>query len=379
MKPTPPTIIRTPAAERADNLQIVAISGAALLLVISLRQLLMFSLDSTAQPIHYLSEWLIDLIGLILLLGIVWAANLPAVFGGRRIARIATILALDAVVRTVVPYLVRSEFPRWFFPEFLLVIFVGVGVIAAVSVVVDRQRQQTNSAAELLTEVGVVSTAMVSLKDQQERTRRHISEGLHGSIQQSLVIVEERLRGAARQANEHGQSDLAAELVEIRNVLTSVREVDVRSLGQLIRPVGIDVGASAALRVLMNRVPPSIQTDSELTERFVLEDENLSMDSRMLVFSIAQEALTNALKHGPATAVRLSADVGGAPAPAIRVTFEDNGVTSSATLLKGEGLTRLERRLAQVGGDLRIARSPILGGVMLVAHVPLSRDAAARV
>jgi signal transduction histidine kinase len=87
------------------------------------------------------------------------------------------------------------------------------------------------------------------------------------------------------------------------------------------------------------------------------------------LYRIAQEALTNALKHAPGAVVAMRVD--GAP-ERVRLVVE-NGPSSSASVLGasggGFGLQGIEERLALLGGSLEAG--PTEDGWRVVAEVPV--------
>jgi signal transduction histidine kinase len=95
------------------------------------------------------------------------------------------------------------------------------------------------------------------------------------------------------------------------------------------------------------------------------------------VFRIAQEALSNALRHSHAgrIAVRLSE-----PNGRLRLTVEDDGVgfepESAALRSQRLGLTSMEERAGALGGRLTVESRPGAGATIGL-EVPLGEDSRA--
>ncbi|PPF50424.1 MULTISPECIES: ATP-binding protein [unclassified Rathayibacter] len=88
----------------------------------------------------------------------------------------------------------------------------------------------------------------------------------------------------------------------------------------------------------------------------------------MLLVRFLEEAVTNALKHGGASSLRVRGDE---EAGVVVLTLDDDG----RGLVEGStrsGLARLERQLAVYGGSLELSDSPVLAGARLRARLPLS-------
>jgi signal transduction histidine kinase len=89
------------------------------------------------------------------------------------------------------------------------------------------------------------------------------------------------------------------------------------------------------------------------------------------LYRIAQEAVTNAVRHGRATQVTVSCAVA---ERRLHLQIQDNGTGISDPPPKGDGLgIRIMRHRARtIGGELAIARMP-QGGTLISCSCPLPR------
>jgi two-component system sensor histidine kinase UhpB len=205
------------------------------------------------------------------------------------------------------------------------------------------------------------------------RVRREVADGLHGTVQHNLVMISVRLTALATTIAEHpssvGHNELA-ELNDIRADIDSIREHDVRTMSQLLYPVGIDIGAIAAIRLLIQRLPASIAgkivVSDEIVELEGFGRTSLSIERRLMIVRIVEEALTNALRHGNATSVAVALGLSGTD---IIVQFDDDG-SGLSEILSFRGIARLRERLETVGGSIELANNSPLGGVRLTARIP---------
>ena len=93
----------------------------------------------------------------------------------------------------------------------------------------------------------------------------------------------------------------------------------------------------------------------------------LSHDLNLALYRTVQEALTNAVRHGKASRVRVNFWVEGDD---LRLTITDNG-KGAFEVVKGIGLDRrMEERIGALGGSIGIGRAPE-GGFSLTVQVPL--------
>jgi signal transduction histidine kinase len=96
----------------------------------------------------------------------------------------------------------------------------------------------------------------------------------------------------------------------------------------------------------------------------------LSQDLGLALYRTVQEGLTNAVRHGKATKVRVSFWV---KERDLLLTIADNG-KGAEEMVKGIGITGMEERIGALGGTVD-AVSPTEGGFTLSVRVPLKTAA----
>ena len=99
---------------------------------------------------------------------------------------------------------------------------------------------------------------------------------------------------------------------------------------------------------------------------------SLPHDMSLALYRTVQEALTNAVRHGKASQVRVIFWVEG---DELRLTITDNG-RGAFEIVKGIGLAGMEERLGPLGGIVRVGPAPE-GGFSLTVQVPLRTPAEA--
>lgn len=199
--------------------------------------------------------------------------------------------------------------------------------------------------------------ALTSLGNEEVRVQRSVAEGLHGGLQQRLVLQVIRLDRAIAQAQERGASqDELASLAELREDLDVIREQDVRQMSRLLYPDGIEVGVVPAVRMLLRRLPAGISTRLQVSEDFRNLDDptaaHIAQSERLLLVRIIEEAITNALRHGHAASIEVWLATEGDAA--LAEVLNDGTTIIDAVPPSVGGMSRLATRVELAGGSLAV-------------------------
>ncbi|WP_349589487.1 sensor histidine kinase [Alteromonas sp. NFXS44] len=191
---------------------------------------------------------------------------------------------------------------------------------------------------------------------QQEADKANLSRELHDGVGQLLTALTRRLHTLS------AADPKMAELAELANLALE----DVRQLSRMMSPVILDdLGLKPALKWLCRSLfeEEAIQCRCEITINC-----DISKDISTLIFRIAQEALTNTLKHSEAelVTVRLQNSYN-----TIRLEISDNGKGFQTGRVKqGVGLTSIADRARAFDATLEIA-SASGGGTTTTVVIPL--------
>lgn len=218
------------------------------------------------------------------------------------------------------------------------------------------------------------SAALAELAAEEVRVRREVAEGLHGTLQGRLVMSQTRLDSAIRRLRESDDTAMALDqLATVSAELETIRERDVREFSQLVYPVGVDIGLSHAVRMLVRRIPAEIAVTAEISpdaDAAVQGDDPDAVARRIALVRAAEEGITNALRHGAATQVRIQGRLAeSAGAELVRVTVDDDGVGLPQST-RWNGLARTAERLGLHDGSVRLHSSE-LGGACLEVALPM--------
>ena len=219
-----------------------------------------------------------------------------------------------------------------------------------------------------------VEHVLEALEAEEVRVRREVAEGLHGSLQGKLVVVNAHLDEVLGRLVERGADpDDVETLRRVRDELDVVRELDVRQMSRLLYPERLELGLVPAVRALLGRLPTAIATRLTVAPEVRTVDDpvqgTLSTAQRLLAVRVVEEGVTNALKNGPAATIVVALAV---VDRALVVAVENDGPSPDPS--RGSdpdgGAARLASRLHLVRGTVRLeALRP--RGARLEARLPL--------
>jgi len=184
---------------------------------------------------------------------------------------------------------------------------------------------------------------------ERESERRRVAEELHDEIGQNLTALALQLDRLHRRAEE----DLRPEVADVRDgVLASVE--DVRGVVRTLRPEGLDaLGLAAALTSLTTRLTQ--RTGIRIARELHGELPALDDERKLVVYRIAQESITNAIRHAQASCIEITLST---RADVVELTVRDDGVGIDEPSGAGGdgGIRGMRERALSVGGRLDIRR-----------------------
>jgi len=194
---------------------------------------------------------------------------------------------------------------------------------------------------------------------------------LHDGISQILVGVRYALDNTRRRLSRGDDAGAQAPLDKgIDNLGTAITEV--RRISRDLRPgVLDDLGLGPALKALTDDFRERTGTETEFST--VVFRNRLDQDSKIALYRIAQEALTNIERHSGATHVTIDLR-GHKKGATMRITDNGRGLPSGPDRASsGIGLRNMQERIEQLDGSLRILSSRGgRSGTVIEASLPLS-------
>jgi signal transduction histidine kinase len=207
----------------------------------------------------------------------------------------------------------------------------------------------------------------------QESERQRIARELHDETGQALTAIGLGLRGLSSSLDASNK-DLAKQNLHQLTSLTAHSLDELQRLITDLRPSHLDdLGLSSALRWYA----------SSLQERFNLpvivnftgEEQPLSAPIRIALFRIAQEALTNIIKHAQATSAWINVSF---LKDRVNIQIKDNGRgfevgAEGPTNRMPWGLKGMEERSKLLGGQFRINSSK-KSGTLVDVSIPYIQE-----
>jgi two-component system, NarL family, sensor histidine kinase UhpB len=198
----------------------------------------------------------------------------------------------------------------------------------------------------------------------QEAERLRVAQELHDEIGQNLTAALLQLARVRKAAGPEFESEVGAATETVRANLD-----DLRRIAQRLRPQALDeLGLTSALSQFSARL--SVQAGLEIEAHLDSQLPPLTREEELVIYRVAQEALTNVVRHADASRSELVLE----RAPdrlTLRVSDDGRGLEDAALI--GGGIRGMHERATLIHADLSVARRDA-GGTEVVLHVPLSSD-----
>ncbi len=183
----------------------------------------------------------------------------------------------------------------------------------------------------------------------QEAERRSLVRAMHDEIGQLLTLVQVRIRSAEPGATVDALGHLHAAGETVGDTIKQIRNLSL----QLRPPVLDELGLGPALEWLTEQL--TRQTGTPIHLSCGLDTNRVSHQQRSVLYRVAQEAMTNAMRHAMATEINLELNSNGG---SITLRIEDNGcgfnVEPQPADQTGLGLVGLQQRVELIGGELAV-------------------------
>jgi two-component system sensor histidine kinase UhpB len=195
----------------------------------------------------------------------------------------------------------------------------------------------------------------------QEAERARVARELHDEVGQVFTAIMLQIEGISARA----PTELGEELDELRET-ARVGATDVRRIASRLRPEALeDLGLTSALSALATSFTRQAGIP---VERAIETDLGLDREQELVVYRVAQEALTNVARHAGASEVALSlrredGDI------VLRVRDDGRGLPADAAT-SSNGIRGMRERAMLIGARLRLDGDR---GTTVVLRVPRPR------
>jgi two-component system sensor histidine kinase UhpB len=183
----------------------------------------------------------------------------------------------------------------------------------------------------------------------QEEERARLARDLHDEVNQSLTGLLLRLEAV----REVAPPELEAELTATKALANQAMR-ELLSLARQLRPTALDdLGLVAAIAGQVEQVSRS-KLSADLIEEGDFSD--LDSDVQLVVYRVAQEALSNAVRHSGAERIEVALRRGG---DGVELTVSDDGRGFAFEASEsGLGIAGMRERALLLGGELTIESRP---------------------
>ena len=195
-----------------------------------------------------------------------------------------------------------------------------------------------------------------------EEERAELARDLHDEIG-PLMFALTAWAAAARLQDEAGNSEAARVSLQSLEAAAGTLQSTLRDVLRRLRdsaPATTDLPAATSELLAFWR---GIRPQTRFSATIGADTDALSEPVRAALFRVAQEGVSNAMRHASPTVVEITIamDAGGAT-----ITVQDDGATHGP-VGTGLGLIGLEERLRALGGALQVQRG---AGWRLTGHAP---------
>jgi len=205
----------------------------------------------------------------------------------------------------------------------------------------------------------------------QEEERKKISRELHDVVAQALMGINVRLANLKKESGINSKG-LERNITKTQKMITKSADI-VHQFARELRPAVLDdLGLIPALQSFMKNFTTRTGVRTHLT---VFEDvEKLNAAKRVVLYRVAQEALTNVSRHARASRVDVTIR---REAKCVLMEVSDDGCSFQIQrIMKTAGTKRLgilgmRERIEMVGGFFDIESSPGQG-TKVIARIPVN-------
>jgi len=205
----------------------------------------------------------------------------------------------------------------------------------------------------------------------QEEERKRIARELHDDTTQELIVLSRELDELSSKASglSEGEKSQLDKLWHQANSIIS----GVRRLSQDLRPATLDrLGLLPSLEWLASNVKEHSGIEVNIVSNGV--QRRLASEKELVLFRIAQEALSNIWRHSRATAVQITIEF---EESKTRITIRDNGRGFSVPSGMGDlakegklGLAGMQERAKLLGGFVTVD-SELGKGTVVIVEAPV--------
>ncbi len=199
----------------------------------------------------------------------------------------------------------------------------------------------------------------------QEDERKRVARELHDEVGQALTSILIRLKNLQEEETNNSNRE---KLDDLRSLTAQTIE-GLRRLSMDLRPAALDsLGIVAALQWYTRQCAERAGLEIKFSgpDKF----ERLPMETELILYRVAQEGITNAIRHGKAQAIEIILE---RKSNTIQLTIKDNGKGFNPVATNhGLGLVGIRERVELLDGNFSVKTTPG-SGTQLLIEIPTKK------
>lgn len=209
----------------------------------------------------------------------------------------------------------------------------------------------------------------------QEEERADLARDLHDEVGPFLFTAALDAAAIERAAAAGQHADIPERARAIREAVGHMQR-HVRAMLKRLRLASpVEVGLAPALANVIafwKAHRPAVAFTLEVAT----DEEGLDDATKSVIYRVAQEGLSNAVRHGHSSRIEVAVVPGDDGGVVVRVS--DDGVGMADVTEPGLGLAGMRERVSALGGALRVAGAPGGTGLVVTARLPCRAEDAAQ-
>ena len=197
--------------------------------------------------------------------------------------------------------------------------------------------------------------------------RNRLARDIHDTLAQGFAAILMQLQAAQRESAS--MPPAVASKLDAAVDLARTHMVEARRSVSALRPI---VGDSEDLGVALTRLTDIARRTTDVAIDVAVEDlPRYGAAIEREIIGIAQEALTNAVRHAKARRITLSASAVRSIGLRLSVADDGRGIVQERAA-SGFGMTSMQERAERIGASLPVVTAPRSGTEVVVAWEPAS-------
>jgi signal transduction histidine kinase len=225
--------------------------------------------------------------------------------------------------------------------------------------------QQLDNANAQLKEANIklkdYSRTVENMSKAQERNRLakeihdtlgHALTNIVAGIDASLILIEDSVPETKEQ-------------LSLTRDIASHGIIDIRRSVKALRPDALE---QASTRIAINNMLNKIQstTKVKIINKNELSESSFDRDEEEAIYRTVQESITNAIRHGGASTIRVSIKE---ESNIVHIKIQDNGC-GCESIKEGFGLLHMKERISMLNGKIEYSGT---NGFLVDAYIPLRK------